>query len=85
MSDIEYIKLTDFQRKVMLHMKMTKGNNQDDELTEGTHGTEGEQAQTLESTVIDDPESDPTLIMDELITDLDKLKDLAIKQHKENE
>lgn len=85
MNDTEYAKLTDFQRLVMLHLRLTSGVKRDDP------DDESQQAEvTLEqkSDLLPPPSSevqgDPTQVMDELKGQLDSLKDLVAKPRTEN-
>ena len=90
MSDDEYAKLTDYQRLVMLHLKLTSGAKRDDPDDDPpqSHQGEGAPEEGLDVTPpasSDDPHGSSAHVMDELNRQLDALKELATKPKKENE
>lgn len=81
MNDTEYAKLSEYQRLVMLHLRLTSEAKQDDPDDEG----EGTMEHLLPPPSSDELQGDPVQVMDELKRQLDSLKDLVVKPRKENE
>eukprot|EP00731_Ephydatia_muelleri_P035885 Em0174g4a len=84
MNDTEYAKLSEYQRLVMLHLRLTSEAKQDDPDDESQQG-EGTMEHLLPPPSSDELQGDPVQVMDELKRQLDSLKDLVVKPRKENE
>lgn len=87
MSDPEYVILTDFQRLVILHLKLTsgpKGDGPDDEPRQDDNAEE-QGPDGVASVGSAEAQGDPNQVMSEMKLKLDSLKDLVVKHRNVSE